>query len=69
MFGLFYFFFQVTAAKVSEQNLTLLIPLGLDRMPNLVTIDCNQTLSMVKRTTYQEVEKMKSHIPVMAVGL
>ena len=69
MFGLFYFYFQVTAAKVSEQDLRLLIPLGLDRMANLVTIDCNQTSSTVKRTTYQEVENMKSGIPLMKVGL
>ena len=69
MFGLIYFFFQVTAAKVSKQNLSILIPLGLDRVANLVTIDCNQASSTVKHTTYQEVENLKSGILVMAVGL
>ena len=49
---------------MSKQNLPLLMTLGLNRMADLVTTNCNQARSMGKLTTFQVMEKMPSGIPM-----
>ena len=61
---IFSIFFQVAAAKVSKQNLPLLMTLGFNRIANLVTTNCNKARPMGNLTTFQVMEKMASGIPM-----
>ena len=47
-----------------KQILPLLITLGLNRIANLVTTNCNKARPMGKLTTFQVMEKIASGIPM-----